>query len=101
MLKIDERFNIEKSKEDCQLMRLDVFNLDIELIDNIKMIIYNKDVTLPLECFKFYLEEGTLKCFFLVDNKIEKGNYKYMIKATLKENCSVNILSERGFIVYD
>lgn len=101
MLKIDERFNIEKSVVDCQWMRLELFNVNADCIENGKIILYNDECEEVIENYKFYEECGIVKMFFLLNNNMKKGEYKYKIELVLKENCKLNVLSERGFIVHD
>lgn len=101
MLKIDERFNIEKSVVDCQMMCLELFNVYVECIENVIMRIYGNEHEEIINIYKFYEECGIVKVFFLINNNTRKGEYKYNIELTLKESCKMNVLDERGFIVHD
>lgn len=101
MLKIDERFNIEKSVIDCQMMCLELFNVNSDCIENVIIRIYNGECEETINNYKFYDECGIVKVFFLINNNMKKGEYKYNVELTLKENCKINILEERSFIVHD
>lgn len=101
MLKIDERFNIEKSVADCQWMRLELFNVYVNSIENVIIRIYGNNYEEIINNYKFYEEYGIVKVFFLINNNMRKGEYKYNIELTSKENCKINVLEERGFIIHD
>lgn len=101
MLKIDERFNIEKSVVDCQMMKLELFNVNANCIENGKIIIYNVECEEVIEHVKFYDECGGTVMFFLLNNNMKKGEYKYRVELMLKENCKLNVIYERSFIVHD
>lgn len=102
MLKIDERFNIEKSVADCQMMKLELFNVDVNCIENVIIRIYNNtNYEVTQDVYKFYEDYGFIKCFFLLKNVIPVGEYAYNVEVMLKENCKINVLEERGFIVHD
>lgn len=101
MLKIDERFNIEKSVVDCQWMRLELFNVDVNSIENVIIRIYNKNYEVTQDVYKIYEDEGFVKCFFLLKNVVTKGEYEYNVEVMLKQNCKINVIDERSFIVHD
>lgn len=101
MLKIDERFNIEKSVADCQWMRLELFNVYVNSIENVIIRIYNTSYEITQDVYKFYEDEGFIECFFLLKNVIPKGEYNYNVEVMLKENCKINVIDERSFIVHD
>ena len=101
MLKIDERFNIEKSVADCQWMRLELFNVYVNSIENVIIRIYNTSYEITQDVYKFYEDEGFIGCFFLLKNVIPKGEYNYNVEVMLKENCKINVIDERSFIVHD
>ncbi len=101
MLTIDNRFNIEKTLSDCQMMKLQLFNVNIENVENGIIKIYNKDEIVLIPHYKYYEECDYILFFFLINNNIKVGDYKYNVEITLKENCKINVLSERSFKVYD
>lgn len=101
MLKIDERFNIEKSVVDCQMMCLELFNVYADCIEDVIMRIYGNEHEEVINNYKFYEECGIVKVFFLINDNLKKGEYKYNLELALKEKCKINVLDERSFIVYD
>lgn len=101
MLSIDYRFNIDKSKKDFQMMKLELYNVNIEDIKNgiIYMYDINKKIIKEQECQKFYFNNDCVEFYFMLDDSIEIGNYFYDIVIILKDGTSIAPLTERGFNV--
>lgn len=101
MVNIDERFNIQKVTTDWQMMKLELFNVNIDKVENVIIEVYNDEFKNRKECRKFYEEDNCIKVFFLLDDTIPKGEYEYNIVVTFKSKRTINVISERGYIVSD
>lgn len=101
MLNIDERFNIEKVTTDWQMMKLELFNVNIEEVENVIIEVYNDSFKCEKVCLKMYEDDNNLMVFFLLDNTIPKGEYLYNVVITFKSGQTINVISERGYMVND
>lgn len=101
MVNIDERFNIIKGSQDWQMMKLELFNVNIDKVENVIIKVYNDGFTHKKECRKFYEEDKCIKVFFLLDDTIPKGEYQYIITVTFKSKRTIDVISERGYSVSD
>lgn len=99
MVNIDERFNIIKDKQDWQNMKLELYNVNIEHVENVIIKIYGDNYESRQECQKFYFEDNCIKIFFLLNNNVEVGDYEYDIVVNFKSGENIVPIYNRQYIV--
>lgn len=89
MVNIDERFNIVKEFFDWQMMKMELYNVNIENVKNVIIKVYNDNYKVEQECRKFYIEDDCIKIFFLLNEEIPIGDYEYDINVIMKDGSKI------------